>query len=105
MSKELIEVISNNFNLSRLDSQLDTESAYLNALQVALIQKILFFIRTDVDRLLQILYRIDVHQKDTDAAFELGDINLISSELAKVIIQRQLQKIEYAKNFNKGDDS
>jgi hypothetical protein len=104
INKELTEVIVNNFNLSDFNGELDSESEYLKELQKALSERIIFFIRTDLDRLLQILYRIDVPQQYSDKAFNLGEIGQVGMELAKLIINRQLQKIDYAKKYNEGND-
>ena len=67
-----------------------------------LTRRIKYFIRVDLDKLLQALYRIDINDKESDKAFNLGDINLVAEALSELIIERQLKKIEYAKNF-KGD--
>jgi hypothetical protein len=104
-NRELTDIIVTNFNLTDFKGELDSESEYLNALQKALSARIVFFIRSDLDRLLQILYRIDIPQEYSDKAFELGEIKIVSMELAKLIIKRQLQKIDYAKKFNKDNNS
>ena len=57
-------------------------------------------IQVDIERLLQILYRIDIHQQDSDEAFDLGEINLISKALAQKIVARQLKKWDYSQKFN-----
>jgi hypothetical protein len=97
--KELENILQNNFGLTLSNSEVDTESEYFKRLQHLLGERIQFLIRTDMDRLLQILYRIDVPQKESDSAFDLGDIKKISLNLAEKVINRQLQKIDYAKNF------
>ncbi len=98
-NKELEYFIKNNFNLTNLSSEIDSESEYLKYVQSKLAERIKFMIRSNMDRLLHILYRIDVPQKDTDKAFELGELNQVSMELARLIINRQLQKVDYAKKF------
>ena len=103
IDQSLIKVLESNFQLGELNFQLDTESEYFKYLQKMLSEKIKFFIRTDLDKLLQILYRIDLPQSDTDKAFDLGEIGAVSNELAEKIILRQLKKIEYAKEFYNKD--
>ena len=100
-NKDLADILIRNFNLVDFEGHVDTESEYLKRLQLALSERIIYLIKTDLDKLLQILYRIDVPQKYSDEAFALGEINQISMELAKQIINRQLQKIDYARSFNK----
>ena len=98
---ELQDIIANNFGLTQVNTELDTESAYLKELQKKLSERIEYFIKTDLDKLLQILYRIDVDQRVTDEAFNLGEVKKISFVLAEKIIVRQLQKIDYARKFYK----
>ena len=100
---ELQDIIVNNFGLTHFSADLDTESDYLKELQVRLSERIEFLIKTDLDRLLQILYRIDIDQALTDEAFNLGEVKKISFVLAEKIIIRQLQKIDYARKFYKKD--
>ena len=99
--KELFSFLKNNFGLTHLGSELSSEDAYLKHIQEMLAVRIEFYINSNLDKLLQILYKIDVPQNETDAAFELGEIKKISLRLAERIIVRQLQKIEYSKEFYK----
>ena len=99
-SKELAQILQNNFGIICSDTHLDSESAFLNHLKLKLSERIKFFIRTDIDKLMQALYRIDVDDSASNHAFDLGEINKISDCLADLIIKRQLKKIEYAKDFN-----
>lgn len=89
------------FDLTGYEQYLDTESAFYKYLQEKLAERIKFFIRTDLDKLLQALYRIDINDSESDQAFDLGEINQISQKLAELIIRRQLQKLNYSRNFNK----
>lgn len=100
---ELKARLENNFNfdLAEFSQHLDTESAFFKYLQEQLAERIKFFIRTDMDKLLQALYRIDVNDRLSDQAFNLGEINHVSMKLAQLIIIRQLQKLEYSQNFYK----
>lgn len=90
-----------NFDLIDFSQNLDSESAFFKYLQEKLAHRISFFIRTDMDKLLQALYRIDVDDQLSGEAFELGEIHRVSMKLAQLIIQRQLQKLEYSQNFYK----
>jgi hypothetical protein len=87
------------FDLTGYEQYLDTDSAFFKYLQERLAERIKFFIRTDLDKLLQALYRIDINDSESDQAFDLGEINKISSKLAELIIRRQLQKLNYSKSF------
>lgn len=103
--KELITHLQNNFgfNLACNTSEVDTESAFFKYVQRTLGQRIEFFINTDMDKLLHILYRIDIKERDSGAAFDLGKIEDVSMKLAELIIVRQLQKIDYSRKFYSAD--
>lgn len=102
-NKELEEILKTSFGITKFGNEVDSESDYFKRIQELLAQRIQFFIRTDMDRLLQILYQIDIPQSDSDQAFDLGEIKKISLKLAEKIINRQLQKIDYAREFYKRD--
>lgn len=102
MSQELAKILEHHFALETGGKEIDSNSAYLEFLQRKLAVRIETLINSNLDKLLQILYRIDVPQKYSDQAFELGEIRQVSMKLADLIIRRQLEKIEYARNF-KGD--
>lgn len=104
IKNELARILESNFSLKLPDGQLDTESGFYKYLQVALSERIKFFIRTDMDKLLQALYRIDVNDSLSDQAFNLGEINKVSEKLAELIILRQLKKLEYSKNYNRENE-
>jgi hypothetical protein len=101
INSELLRIIDNNFSVGINSSQLDSESEFLKHLQLKLAERIKFFIRTDMDKLLQALYRIDIDDALSTKAFDQGEIGLVSSELAHLIITRQLQKLEYSRKFDK----
>ena len=103
--KELESILKNNFNLTTKSGLPDAESEYLKELSRLLAERIKFYINTDLDFLLQALYRIDVPQAHSDKAFSLGEIDLVARELADKIIQRQLKKIAYAKDFYNNSDN
>ncbi len=96
---ELAKFLNNNFGVTNQSSEIDSQSEYLKRIQEVLAERIEFLISTDLDKLLQILYKIDVPQNESDQAFELGEIKKISYKLAERIIARQLLKIDYARKF------
>ena len=100
MNKDLELFLGQHFSLSQFGNLPDAESEYLKHVQRLLSHRIKIMIESDMDKLLQILYRIDVGQNETDKAFELGEIHKVSMKLAEEIIKRQLKKIEYARKFN-----
>lgn len=86
--------LQNNFSLTSGEEEQSWEQ-----LKDLLAQRILLWLRTDMDKLLQALYRIDVSDRDTAHAFELGEVNAVAKSLAELILNRQLQKIDYAQRF------
>ncbi|MEE2671926.1 MAG: hypothetical protein VYA54_09455 [Bdellovibrionota bacterium] len=101
--KELESILEGQFKITRGNGVPDDESFYLKELQKRLAERIKFYINTDLDYLLQVLYRIDVPQAQSDKAFSLGEIDLIAMELSEKIINRQLKKLDYAREFYKGN--
>jgi hypothetical protein len=97
--KDLSDFLQNNFNLIVKENELDTESAFLKYLHKALSERIVYFLRSDMDKLMQALYRIDVDDQETDQAFNLGEIHMIAEKLSELIIRRQLKKLNYSREF------
>lgn len=96
---DLASILSHHFQIDTIQKNVDSESAYLNFLKMKLSKRIEFYINTDIEKLFQALYRIDVPQVETDKAFDLGALSEISSKLAELIIKRQLQKLNYSRQF------
>lgn len=103
--KELEQVLGRNFEIESIENLPDSESEYLKELAKKLAVRIKFYINTDLDYLLQALYRIDVPQQHSDEAFALGEIDKVSRSLAEKIIQRQLKKLAYSRDFYREDDN
>lgn len=109
MSKKKLELARRlengfNFDLKINDQELDENSAYFDYLKGQLSARIEVLINTDMDRLLQALYRIDVNDRETDRAFALGEIRQVSDKIAELVIQRQVQKLEYAREFYRDEE-
>lgn len=81
-------------------NELDADSLYL-WLQNKLAAAISRLLDRDMNRFLQILYRIDVSESKVNEAFQ-GDVAGLPIRLAQLIIERQLQKVftrrEHAKH-------
>lgn len=89
-----------NFDLASKGAELDENSAFFDYVKTALSERIVFLINTDMDKLLQALYRIDVNDRETDRAFALGEIKLVAERIAELVIRRQLRKLEYSRHFH-----
>jgi len=55
----------------------------------------------DFERLIQVLYRIDVSEEKLKAALAASNDNP-ASVISKMIIERELLKVEFRKKYNKG---
>jgi hypothetical protein len=68
-------------------------------LEQMLTEQIVFMLRYEMEKLLQALYRIDVNEQKVKAVFAQNDAKKIAPELARLIIERELQKAESRKNY------
>jgi hypothetical protein len=95
--------LENIFNLAINDqSSLTDESAYILQLKIRLEAAILYLLDHQIEKLFNILYRIDVSDKDTKAALELGLPQKIAQQLAQKIIDREIKKRESQRKY-RGD--
>ncbi len=97
MDPDIISQLSQN-----LEIELPERKSYAE-LKNTLAEHINFLINTDFNKLLKILYRVDVHEKilKTNLQKQETDAGII---IAEMIIERQLQKIKTRKKFKSNDD-
>lgn len=87
MSHEFPEVLEK-YSENDLENQL---AIYINEL-----------IDKDFNKLVNLLYRIDISEQKLKIALQNEDKTISSSKtIAKLIIERQLQKLEFRKKFSK----
>ncbi len=86
--KILIEIIQNNFNLTKVT----VEENSLQKIRILLIDQLDFLIDHDFEKLLWILYRIDVIEEKAKVALAENTIQKPSEVLADLIIERQMEK-------------
>ncbi len=55
---------------------------------------VLYLLRHDLNRLLHILYRIDVDERDVKQAMKLPAEDQVAEQVARLIIKRELQKAQ-----------
>lgn len=91
---ELLPVLSSNFEL-RVNNDIT-----MDELKMMLILKIRDMLDTNMEKLVSILYRIDVGQRVTDEIFSEHNKEDIAPLLAEAIIQRQIQKILTRKKYS-----
>ena len=73
--------MARNFGLTHVNDKSIEDP--LTKLKALLSDRIKYFIRHDLDKLMQALYRIDVKDSDSDKAFDLGEIDKISQALSE----------------------
>lgn len=98
--EQISELLQNNFSLTLPETHHLQEEDYLEMLRDKLKERVLFYLRSNIDALFQALYRIDVHDKYVNEAFDLGEIHLVSKRIAELIIERQLQKLGIMYKFS-----
>lgn len=94
----------------------DLGSPHLNSKDVddptnpyeSIIQKVAQYIETliphKIQKLSQILYRVDISEAKTQAAFDLGKTHLAARKLAELIVERSLQKLKTQQEYKKSQD-
>jgi hypothetical protein len=60
---------------------------------------------TNPQRLMSILYRIDVAESAVQQAFETAPPGLLAQELAELVLERELQKLETRRRYREGGPS
>lgn len=79
---------------------INDESTYEN-LKVQLTEKLVYMLHYEMEKLMGILYRIDVREKDVKAAFAQNNPKLIAPLLATAIIERELEKAQSRRDSKK----
>ncbi|MEO8512957.1 MAG: hypothetical protein ABI543_05330 [Ignavibacteria bacterium] len=96
--QEVFDIVSANFELKKC------EVISLEDLHHILSERIRELLDKNVEKLVYILYRIDVGQKKTDDIFSNPSKDEIAALIADAVIERQLQKVHTRNIFrNKAD--
>lgn len=74
----------------------------LSALQHKLSRVVLHLLHTDLNRLLHILYRIDVDEHRVKQAMADADEETIAGRIAHLILEREIRKIEIRLRYSGG---
>jgi hypothetical protein len=92
-SQEVFDIVSGNFELQKQDVLSYEELHYI------LSQRIRELLEKNVEKLVHILYRIDVNQKKTDDIFNNPSKDDIALLLTDAVIERQLQKVHTRRKY------
>ncbi len=91
--QEVFNIVSVNFELQK------REIISLEDLHYILSERIRELLDKNIEKLVYVLYRIDVGQKKTDDIFNNPSKDEISALLADAVIERQLQKVHTRNMF------
>ncbi len=92
-SQEVFDIVSGNFELQKQDILSYEELHFILSRRIAeLLEK-------NVEKLIHILYRIDVNQRRTDEIFNNPSKDDIVLLLTDAVIERQLQKVHTRRKY------
>lgn len=94
-SDQVYDIISGSFELEKVNE------ITIEQIQKVLTARIREMLDKNLEKLLHILYRIDVSQKKTDKIFNSPFKDEIAENLAAAVIERQLEKIETRKKYSR----
>lgn len=94
-SAQVYDIISGSFELEKVNE------ITIEQIQKVLTARIREMLDKNLEKLLHILYRIDVSQKKTDKIFNSPFKDEIAENLAAAVIERQLEKIETRKKYSR----
>ncbi|AMS28189.1 hypothetical protein AEM51_11895 [Bacteroidetes bacterium UKL13-3] len=77
---------------------MESTPTYENVLEV-LTSSVMYLLLHDMEKLLNILYRIDVNEPKVKAAFAQNNPKLIAPTIAQLILDRELQKAESRRKY------
>ncbi|MBU3742476.1 MAG: hypothetical protein FGM24_09365 [Candidatus Kapabacteria bacterium] len=86
------------FDLAEVDEALSAESL-LAAVRAQLVDRIIYLLNTNPERLMAILYRIDVSESRVNEIFSTALPPDMPERLADLVIERQLAKAETRARF------
>lgn len=59
-----------------------------------------YLLSNDMEKLLSAVYRIDVPEEKFKSAMNGDNVNIISENIADLVLEREFQKLEYRKKFS-----
>ncbi len=82
-----------------LDKYVDMKQAVdMSQLKTYLTEQLVYMLHHEMEKLMGILYRIDIRERDVKNAFAQNNPKLIAPLLAEAIIQRELEKAQSRKD-------
>lgn len=82
------------------EEKLPSENYLMEELEARLTQLISYLLDKDFNRLINAMYRIDISEEKFKAALNAPNPEDVAPTIARLIIQRELQKIEIRKKYS-----
>lgn len=102
--EELSKFISKDFMISGADSLIPIGNfEKIEEFRVYLIDKLKNLLDNEYDKLVNILYKIDVNESKLSELFLGKNRDTIPESLADLIIERSLQKVRFRQMYKKGE--
>ncbi len=95
-TKSISTLVDNDFRLKKNE---EFVVSTINELKDKLSQLISYLMEKDFERLLQAMYRLDIDEKKFWIILEGSEREKISLELADLVIQRELKKLETRQKY------
>ena len=101
---DLTIFVSKNFEISELDSLIPAgDFKTLGEFKTYLTDRLAFLLDNKYDKLINILYRIDVPEDKLSKLFAEQNHDFIPAALADLIIERSLQKVKIRQKYKNGE--
>lgn len=92
--KQAVQLLSKDFELKQAE-----ELGYDGLLQ-KLTQIVTYLLNKDLEKLLQICYRVDLGERELQRLLHETDPEQMAEEIAAALIKRQIQKIEIRRKYS-----
>ena len=100
---EIVKFVEKDFLMADNTSLIpSTDSASLEEFRKYLTEKLKYLLDEKFDALVNILYRIDISERKLSQLFSCNNRDSIPASLAKMIIERQLEKLRLRKLYKEG---
>lgn len=92
-------LINKDFQLEN-EERLPMDLNAMEELENALSQMVNYLLHKDFQRLVNAMYRIDISEYKFRAALEEGEAEMVARNIARLIIDRELQKVATRKKYS-----
>ena len=102
--EEISKFISKDFMMSSAESLIPAgDFEKIDEFRVYLVDKLRNLLDNDYDKLINILYKIDVNESKLSELFSGKNRDDLPESLADLIIERSLQKVKFRQMYKKGE--